>query len=80
MEELKSLYKQLEQIDDEEERYKVWAKILQKNRLLLKKKMEKVNLILGEKAEILKDLTKNLKEQETLLKDLKEKRKPEKNI
>ncbi len=79
MEELKALYKELQQTDDEEERNKIWNKIVQKNRLLLKKKIEKINSIVGEKAEVLKNLTETLKEQQTRLKDLREKRKSEKS-
>lgn len=60
MEEIKKLYAKLHQIDDENERKKLWIEIIEKNKILLNKKLSDLNSILEKKEGDLDSLRNKL--------------------
>lgn len=60
MEELKRLYELLHTIENEVERAKLWQIILEKNKILLKEKVQKINEIVKNRTENLKHLKEKL--------------------
>jgi len=45
MEEIKKLYEELHKIEDDNERYKLWERIIEKNRVLLRENIKKLKSI-----------------------------------
>lgn len=45
MEEIKKLYEELHNIVDDNERYKLWERIIEKNRVLLRENIKKLKSI-----------------------------------
>ena len=45
MEEIKKLYEELPNIEDDNERYKLWERVIEKNRVLLRENIKKLKSI-----------------------------------
>ena len=45
MEEIKKFYEELHKIEDENERYKLWERVIEKNRVLLRENIKKLKSI-----------------------------------
>jgi hypothetical protein len=72
MEEIKKLYKKLQDITDEEERLELWGEILKKNRILLKERRAKIDEHLKDRIGDLKHLTDDLVKLKDVIKAIKE--------
>jgi chromosome segregation ATPase len=72
MEEIKKLYKKLQDITDEQERLELWGEILKKNRILLKKRRAKIDEHLNDRIGDLKHITNDLVKLKDVMKTLKE--------
>jgi chromosome segregation ATPase len=79
MEEIKKLYKKLQDVSDEQERLELWGEILKKNRILLKKRRAKIDEHLEDRIGDLRHLTDDLGKLKDVIKTLK-KDPEEKNV
>ncbi|MGV9198231.1 MAG: hypothetical protein ACOC4M_05280 [Promethearchaeia archaeon] len=60
MEEIKALYKELRSIEKKRARESLWIEIIEKNRSLLKKRMEKVQRLMKRRIKDFAQLTNHL--------------------